>query len=329
MGEGTHIRNFGRTKLQLVGSLSAFDVFQSPTGQACIYDFPRDTRGNVVAGSANDYIEPATAGTYTIPKTANIVLLKGVRVYWDHSANSATYRKVADRDFYCGRAAQDAASSDTVVHVELNIDPPYDLDLFRDPCDIITTGTQALGGFLPPAWRGGALHFVLSATNEAQILSLCTVDGFAEEANAIIEAAFRVVSDGAGTVVDVSIGAANAAHATDMDSATESLLCHLDANNTNINFESDDGTVEVAATDSTTDYTEGATTAVREVIWFDMRDPADVQIYRNAVLMLTATVFDVDAATGPWKLICHVEKTASTDTYELALDTLRAWYSEQ
>lgn len=320
--EARSIRDWDRQRQLSEATIGAYEVLQTPAGEAGVYDKATST------ASGFDY-ELRTRGVFAIAKTTGIVLLKGGRVYWDHSANTATYKKVHDRDFYIGRAEEDAASGRAIVNVRLNVDPPYDLDLSRDACDAITTGTQALGGFLPAQRAGGATHFTLTSTNEAQIVSLCTVDGFDGVANAIIEFAFRVISDGAGTVVDVSLGIANAAHATDMDSATESVLCHLDANNTNINFESDDGTTEVAATDSTTDYTEGATAAVREEIWMDMRDPGDVQIYRNGVLMLPSTTFDVDAATGPWKLIAHVEKTASTDTYQLALDWMKARYSEQ
>lgn len=320
--EAKNIRDAGFSRYQADGTVTPYEVRQGPTGLCEVYD-------NATAKVSGDYPVYRTSGTYTIQKTSGVVILKGGRVYWDHSANTATYKKVHDRDFYMGRAAEDAASTGPTVAVVLNEDPPYDLDMMRDPCDSTAVGTQALGGFLPPYRKGGAIHFVMSATNEAQKLNLLTVDGFAGGANAIVEFAFRVISDGAGTVVDVSLGVANADHATDADSITESVFCHLDANNTNINFESDDGTTEVAATDSTTDYTEGSAASVREEIWMDFRNPADVQIYRNAVLMLDGTTFNVNAATGPWKLLAHIEKTASTDTYELALDWMRARYAEQ
>jgi len=85
----------------------------------------------------------------------------------------------------------------------------------------------------------------------------------------------------------------------------------------------------VAITDSTTDYVEGATLAVRKEVWFDMRNPADVQVYVDGVNVLPASVFNVNAAAGEWKLLLHVEKTASTDTYEFDLDWLRVRTSEQ
>lgn len=315
---------FGKTRLQVEAAVTidAYQVFQGPNGEACVYD-------NATAASATSYIEPTTRGRFNVVKTASVVFLKGCRVYWDHSANACTFRKVNDRDFYTGRAAEDATSASTFAAIDLNADPPYDLDLLRDPYTTVAVGTQALGGFLPPARAGGALHFLLSATNEAQKVDALSVDGFAEEANAIIEFAFRVISDGAGTVVDVSMGIANATHATDADAITESVFIHLDANNTNINAESDDGTTEVAATDTTKDYSEGAAVANRVLIWLDMRDPADVQIYVDAVNVLPASVFDVDAGTGPWKLLVHVEKSAATDAYELAIDWMRAWFAEQ
>jgi predicted RecA/RadA family phage recombinase len=321
--EAKNIGDAGLSRYQADGTVTPYEVRQGPTGEAEVFDTAN-------AASATSYPVFRTRGRYTIQKTNGIAILKGGRVYWDHSANTATYRKQSDRDFYLGRATEDAAETGPTVAVDLNLDPPYDLDLLRDPCDVITTGTQVLGAFLPPRLKGGALHFLLSATNEAQILSLITVDGFAEEANAIIEGAFRVISDGAGTVVDVSMGIANAAHATDMDSATEAVLIHLNANSTIIYAESRDGvSAAVTATDTTKTYTEGAGFAVRKEFWLDMRNPADVQVYVDAVNVLPSSVFDVDGGTGPWKLICHVEKTASTDTYELALDWLRARFSEQ
>ena len=50
-------------------------------------------------------------GVYRLEKTTSMVILDGGRVYWDHSANKAHYKKVNDRDFYVGRAVGDASSS--------------------------------------------------------------------------------------------------------------------------------------------------------------------------------------------------------------------------
>lgn len=323
--EAKNVRDAGFSRYQADGTVTPYEVRQGPTGLAEVYDSP-------TAKVSGDYPVYRTSGTYSIQKTSGVVILKGGRVYWDHSANTATYCRNQDRDFYLGRAVEDAASTGPTVVVDLNVDPPYDIDLARDGFQSVIVGTAAAGAFGYPVNLGGALVFELTATNEAQKVDALSVDGFAAStsaANAVVEGAFRVLSDGAGTVVDVSIGIANATHATDADSITESMFVHLDANNTNINLESDDGTTEVAATDTTTDYTEGTGRSSRVEFWFDMRDPADVQAYVNGVNVLPATTFDVDAATGPWFLLVHVEKSSSTDTYKLAVDWLRVRFAEQ
>lgn len=321
MSEARSALNAGKERVQAQVTISPYEVFQAPTGATGVYD-------RSSAAASGDYIDLTTAGVFNVAKTSGVVFLKGSRVYWDYSANTATYKKVSDRDFYMGRATEDATSSAAVVSVALNVDPRYDIELSRDPFISAITGTAAAGGFGYPVPLGGSLVFELTATNEAQKVDALSVDGFALGANAIIEGAFRVISDGAGTVVDASIGVANATHATDADSITDSLFIHLNANDLNIYAESDDGTTEVAATDTTIDYTEGSTVSSRVEFWIDMRDPADVQFYINGALVLSATTFNVNASVATWYLLCHLEKTSSTDTYKLALDWLRARYAE-
>lgn len=322
MSDARSIRDVGQLRHQSAGGLSPYEVQQAPTGEAGVYD-------RATAAAAGAYADLTTVGTFLVAKAAGFVALPGNRAYWDHSANACSYRKNADRDFYIGRFAEDATSAATGALVELNVDPPYDRDLARDGFASVLVGTPAAGGFGYPVNLGGALVFELTATNEAQKVDALGVDGFATGANAIVEGAFRVISDGAGAVVDASIGVANGTHASDADAITESVFVHLDANNTNVNAESDDGTTEVAATDTTTDYTEGATLACRKEVWIDMRNPADVQVYVDGALVLDATTFNVNAAVGPWFLLVHLEKTAATDTYKLAVDWLRARFSEQ
>lgn len=268
------------------------------------------------------------SGVVTCTKTAGIVLLAGGRAFWDHSANAITYRKVNDRDFYAGRVVGDAASADTTVAVDLNVDPRYDVDVEHDPTATVVVGTQGLNT-MGVFRRGGAHKFILSATSEAQKADVLSVDGFSKDANWIVEGAFRVVSDGSGTTPDFNIGLASGTNATDADTIAESVFIHLDGNNTNINAESDDGTTEVAATDTTLDYTEGSAVANRVEFWMDGRNPADVQIYVNGALVLPSSVFNVNAAAGQLFLLAHLEKTTGTDTYEIDVDWLRVRYAEQ
>ena len=300
-------------------SLTEGEIHQLKDGRAAV------AYTSITAGDPGEsYVE----GTFRIAKTASMVILEGGAVYWDHSANAAHYKKVNDRDFYVGTAAEDATTTSTNILVSLNNQCRWDIDIDRDGFLSVPVGTQGLNT-MGVFRRGGAHTMIVAATNEAQKLDMLSIDGFATGANAIAEIVVTVPSDGAGTVVDVSLGLANATHATDADSITESIFLHLNANSTTIYAESDDGTTEVAATDTTLTYTEGAAVANRVTLWIDMRNPADVQIYVNATLVLGSTVFNVNAATGPWFLLAHVEKTSSTDTYELSVHSMRVRFAEQ
>lgn len=319
--EATFLRESCDNRLTADAAIVAGEVYQLKDGRAAVY-------AGLASAAVGDRVALQSEGKFTLAKQTGVVLLEGGRAFWDHSANVVTFRKVNDRDFYLGRLAADAASADATCIVDLNIDPRYDIDLRRDPFLSTNVGTAAAGGFGYPVQIGGAHVLELTATNEAQKSDLLSVDGFAKGANAIIEGAFRVLNDGAGTVVDFSLGVANGTHASDADAIAESIFVHLDANNVNILLESDDGTTEIAATDSTIDYAEGVNVANRVEVWIDMRDPADVQIYLDGVLALGATVFNVNASTGPWFLLAHLEKSVSTDTYKIAVDWLRARYGQ-
>lgn len=310
---GRKIRSAEPVTLTVESAIAARTLAQLPDGRAGIAR---------TSGSPGDVVSFDVSGVWPVTKTTSISLLKGGRVFWDYSAAAATFKRVDDRDFFAGLCVGGAASADTEVSVDLNAQPVYDTDISRDSTITAVVGTQALGG-LGLNRRGGAHNFVISATNEAQKLDALCKEGFATGANSIIEFAFTVPSDGSGTVVDVSVGVASGTHATDADSIAKHLFMHLDANATAIKFQSKDGTTTVAATDSTKTYTEGQTLGVRKEVWFDFANPADVQIYVDGVNVLPATVFDVSASASTWYLLCHIEKTASTDTYELDLEFLR------
>lgn len=318
MPEAVFVRTFDQTRITAAGAIGAGELIQLANGQAGYYD-------SNTAASSGDGIVFRTRDTVTLAKATGVVLLDGGRAYWDHSANNITFRPANDRDFYAGTIVGDAASGDSVCTVNLNAQQENIIDFNRDAFDTVCVGTQALGGFGEPAIRGGARKFRITATNEAQKVDMLSQRGFSKDANAIIELIFNVADDGSGTVVDVSLGVANGTNATNADSITESVFIHLDANDVNIYAESDDGTTEVAATDTTVDYTAGTPVEV----WMDMRNPADVQIYLDGVLVLGATTFNVNAATGPLKGLIHIEKSSSTDTYELDVGRFVARLMEQ
>lgn len=253
-------------------------------------------------------------GVYRLEKTTSMVILDGGRVYWDHSANKAHYKKVNDRDFYVGRAVGDASSSATTVDVAINIDPPADIDVLRDAALSVATGTAAAGGFGLPGVYGGARGLLLTATSQVQCVDILSVDRFAVGANAIVEAIFRVGVNGSTSDVDFNIGVANGTSTSDADAVTEHCYVHIDGGALDIYAQSKDGTTTVAAVDTTINATAGSAVSDRIEVWFDLRDPSDIQIYINGANVLPATVFRLDAATGPLGLLAHLEKANGTAT---------------
>lgn len=320
MPEATFVRNFDKVPVTLEAAQGSGELIQLKSGRAAYY-----RSANNVGASQGDTIEETTSGTVTLPKTNGVVMLDGGEAFWDHSASAITYKPANDRDFFVGTIVGDYSSGDANCQVNLNVRPSWLIDFNRDPFDTVCTGTQAIGGFGEPAMRGGARKFRITATNEAQKVDMLSQAGFAKTANAICKAIINVRDDGSGTVVDVSVGLADDTHATDADTIANSIFVHLNANDVNIYAESDDGTTEVAATDTTIDYTANTPFEV----WFDMRDPADVQIYINAALVLGSTTFNVNASSPTWKLLIHVEKSSSTDTYELDVNEFKVRIAEQ
>jgi len=299
---------------------SAGDVIQLPDGRAGFVTVDV-TSGNSVGVQVTGVVEVA--------KTTSMVLLAGGRAYWDHSANKIHYKKVNDRDFYAGRIQSDATSAATVCYVALNVDPPYDIDVLRDPANSVATGTAAAGGFGLPAVYGGALGLSLTSTNEAQCVDILSVEQFAVASNAIVETIFRIGVNGSTSAVDFNIGVANGTSTSDADAIAESCFIHVDGNALDLLAESDDGTTEVAATDTTVDFTAGSAVANRVEAWFDLRDPADIQVYINGALVLGSTVFKLNAATGPLGLLAHLEKTSGTATAgPIYIDALRARFQQ-
>lgn len=270
-----------------------------------------------------------TEGVFRVQKTASIVFLDGGRVFWDHSADKSHFKSVSDRDFYMGVAVGDAASAATDMLVNINVLPQYKLDLARDPYLTVPVGTQALGGFLPPAREGGAIALKLTATSEAQKSDALSVERLAPGSNPIVEMAFRMPNGGSGSASDFSIGLANATHATDADSITDSIFFHMDGGSTTINAECDDGTNETAATTTATTFTAGTALANRVEAWIDCRDLSSIKFYVEGVRVASGTTFSVAAMTNALGLLAHVEKTTGTETADMTIDWLRARIAQQ
>lgn len=289
--------------------LTPGEILQLPDGRAARY-------AGDEACASGDIVTMITGGHHTVTKTASVVILDGDQLYWDRSANTATPLKaVTGADFPLGTAVGDAASAAATVVVDLNKRPVYAIDIMRDPTDttiVLTAGTAAL------TMQPGYAKLAFSATAEAQKVDIMSKQSVPVTIPFIVEGTFCIADNGDATAPDFNIGIANGTHATDADSITESVFLHLDGNDLNLDAESDDGTTEVAATDTTIDLVEGTYVDFR----MDCRDLTDIQIYVDAVLVLTASVFALDAATGPMKLLAHMEKTSDDSPGEMRVSHL-------
>lgn len=263
-----------------------------------------------------------TSGQVTVTKTSGVVVLKGDRLYWNRSTNSATpLRALTGAHFFLGVALEDAASTATTVLVDLNVQPRYLIDALRDPSDtvlVLTAGTPSL------SMGPGYAKMAFSNTAEAQKVDILSKASVPVDVPFIVEMELNIVDSGdaAAAAVDINVGIASATHASDCDSIAESMFVHVDGADTNgavnINLESDDGTTEVAATDTTVDFAAG--TPFRVV--FDCRNLADIQAYVNGVNVLPNSVFKLDAATGPLKLLAHIEKGANDTVADVRINQL-------
>jgi hypothetical protein len=216
------------------------------------------------------------------------------------------------------------------MYVLLNEDPPYDIDLIRsDPGISVPTGTQVVGAFGYPKRIGGANLLELGATSEAQCIDLLSVDRFSKNANAIVEAVIRVPVNGTGAAVDFNIGIANGTSTTDADAITEHVFFHIDGSDLKIYAQSKDGTTTVTATDTTKVFVAGTAVTNKVELWIDTRNTANVLLYVEGVAVLTGSTFKIDAATGPFGLLAHLEKTTGTTTGQFMIDRLVARLSDQ
>lgn len=283
-----------------------------------------DGRAGVVPTdlAASELGSASTEGIYTVTKAADLVWVDGQEVWWDHSANAAVLQPAGDKDFYLGTAYGDATAAATTAKVQLNCKPKYLVDLQTGAFQtlVVKTVVGSTTVEVPQIYqRGGSSSMVLGTTAEAQKLDLLSTRGFAVESNWIVDGIVNIITNGDAAAVDFNIGVANATHASDADSITESCFIHVDGASVNILAESDDGTTEVAATDTTIDFTAG--TPFHFLI--DGRNTSDIQIYINGALVLPSSVFKLNAASGPLKLLAHLEKSSDDSPGTFNIDSFR------
>ena len=310
MAECIHDNNAGERRVIVpTGGYTSGQVMQLPDGRAAYVEGMRSP-------AAGDAANLRAVGRCRVAKAASIVVLDGAPLWWDRANNCATpLRAVTGANFFLGLAVGDAASSATELVVELNAYPRYTIDAMRDPTDtviVLTAGTPSL------TMGPGYAKLAFSTTAEAQKVDILSKQSVPVDVPWIAEGRVAIYDIGDHAAVDISIGVANDTHASDADAITESVFLHLDGAALDILAESDDGTTEVAATDTTKN-------AVDDTYFdfaIDARNLEDIQIYVNGVLVLPDVVFKLDAATGPLKLLVHMEKTANDTPGEIRVEKL-------
>ncbi len=284
----------------------------------------RDGRAAVVSVPVSSGLKVGVhvCGIFEIQKTTSMLILMGSRLFWDFSANKCHLLHGNDRDFFLGTAEGGgpthitsatsagvsgptiaATAAGTSVFVNLNAKAANEMSLASGHVGVpVYTAGLNLGAF----GTGEGVNLIKDATNEAQKVDALSFRAMAVEALSIVDALVCVNSD-SNAASDTSIGLANATHATDADAITEHLLIHLDGGSTAIKLQSKDGTTTVTATDTTVVYSAGTPFLVQ----FDLSNTSDIQAYVNGVNVLPSSIFKLNMATGPMKLLAHSEKTGT------------------
>jgi predicted RecA/RadA family phage recombinase len=255
-----------------------------------------------------------TEGVFRVAKTASQVWIQGGPLWWDHSANAATCNEpvgAGDRDFFLGTIYDDALSAATEGYVNLNVQPRYIIDSARDDFDfnIIKTVVGSTTVEVPNIRQiAGMTVFNFGTTAEAQTVSMTSERSFALASNWVVEILLEIATAPDAAAVDIDVGAASAAGTTDFEAVAEFAAFHLDGDDNNIDAHSDDGSTDIAPTDTTLDWATG--TPVR--LTLDGRVPGDVLYYVDGVEVLNATanLGKLTAAAGPLFANIIAEKSA-------------------
>lgn len=193
--------------------------------------------------------------------------------------------------------------------------------------DSVWTKVETNGlGVISSDEANGVLKFSFDAVAEVAVAALYMANAPLDiDQNPIVDFRLAVYDIGDDAALDINFGVADDTHATDMDSATVSALFHLDGADLSLCCESDDGTAETAATDTTVDLVDDTFYDFR----VDLTDKSDVKFFYRAVgavswtQLLSSTTFDLSNYTGTLTPIVHVEKTSNDTTADVRLDFCR------
>lgn len=312
--EATFLNDADTVNLTATVALASGEVIQVPDGRAGVVQ----GLAGIAAGAQASVL---VRGVVTVAKTTAINILAGGRVYWDRSAGKAHFRPQSG-DFYMGTVYEDSLAAATTVTVVLNEKQRNLVEFDGAPNGTLWTLGATLGLGVTAATPAARTILAFDAVAEAAMAAMYpanAVDHAPLADGPICEMKVAVFDIGDNAALDINFGIANESHATDFDTVAEQVTFHLDGTALAINAESDDGTTEVASTDTTV-------VAVDDTyfeIWIDARNPADVQLYIDGVNVLPASVFNIAAATGPLFPIVYMEKTSNATPADLRVEFVR------
>lgn len=172
----------------------------------------------------------------------------------------------------------------------------------------------------------GVLKFAFDAVAEAATATLFMENSPVDPSlGGVAEFMLAVYDIGDAAAVDIDFGLASDDHATDFESIAEFVAFHLDGADLSLKIQSDDGTTDTAAVDTTVDLVDDTFYAFK----IDYNDLTDVKFYYRAIggttwtQLASGTTFDVSDASANWTPIVMVEKTSDDTTADVRVDRIR------
>lgn len=280
----------------------------------------------------------SVTGVFGLTKGATFGLLAGDDVYRNEADKDAIVPWGPGAGPYVGKVETAVpAAATTTADVRLCESPgPY--QIFEDflgpiPAIDVECGGSPYLAMLNSSTKGGAPH---AASDEAGGVVKFTFDAVSEACAAgffpgyapflakygfICQMRLAIYALG-GAAVDFNWGVASEFHATDMDSAAVGALFHVDGGATTLLCESDDGTTEVAATDTTDDAADD-TYNIYTVMGIPDGTYLNLSFYKDGVELLSATTFRfalANIATARIGPIFHMEKTSDAAAPDARVD---------
>lgn len=296
--------------------IPAYQGLQLRDGRAALLEQDVDTAGIAL---------PTVQHIYECTKESAINLLDGVEVWWDYGNNRATYKRADSKSFLLGTAVGDALAGATTVLVDFGVRPVHAAELG----DGYWTA-EAVDGLGVSVLPGGGVKLAFDNATEAAQAALISTVPISADQNPIVKFRMAVFDIGDNAALNINIGLASGSHATDFQTVSQFVAFRFKGSDLSIWGESDDGSTDVAAVDTTLNATDDT----EFVCWIDCRDKSNCKLYVNGVRVLNgttgaATTLTLAAYSGSLFLIIHMTKTSDDTTADVRLLEMAVQTSEQ